>query len=383
VARRFELQAMIAKMTEAIQAAALQPAQWQEVADRLPRCVPGTKIVMQVWDGLSPPLPLISSGWSSTTIQAYSAYYCEINPWRPAWLEMPHMRACWADDYLPNAELRKTEYYADMLRPEGEVDGATGIKLVQEDGRLAMLAVHYDRGRGEEMHAVLRPLVQGLAVSMRQALDVNRVIYGSTPSLGLDLDLLHALLHPAFIVDRHCRVLAANAKAQELFSDRGLHVGARDLLRFADAGTDKAFAERIRRLCSVGSDAASAVEDLSLTLPRGAFAMTIMPVSQNLRSMALSGVLPIFLPEVVALVVMRPRAETTPAETLQRRYGLTKSEARLAAALPNGGTLLDVASRLGISYETARTQLRAVFVKTGVNRQSELVALVVKQSRSN
>lgn len=372
---------MIAEMTEAVQAAALQPSQWQEVADRLPRCVPGTKVVMQVWDGLSPPLPLISSGWSAATIQAYSAYYCEINPWRSAWLEMPHMRACWADDYLPNAELKKTECYADLLRPEGEVDGATGIKLVQEDGRLAMLAVHYDRGKGEEMHAVLGPLVQGLATSMRQALDVNRAVYRSTPSLGLGLDLLHALLDPAFIVDRHCRVLAANAKAEELFSDRDLYVGMRDLLRFTDAKTDRAFAEKIRLLCSAGPDAPSSIEDLSLTLPRGAFFMTILPVAQNLRSMALSGVLPMFLPDVVALVVLRPRSETTPADGLQTRYGLTRSEARLAAALPNGGTLLEVARRLGISYETARTQLRAVFVKTGVNRQSELVALVLKQAR--
>lgn len=369
-------------MTEAVQAAALQPAQWQEVADRLPRCVPGTKVVMQVWDGLSPPLPLISSGWSPATIQAYSDYYCEINPWRPAWLEMPPMRACWADDYLPNPQLRKTEYYADMLRPEGEVDAATGIKVVQEDGRLAMLAVHYDSGKGEEMHAVLGPLVQALATSMRQALDVNRAIYRSTPSLGLDLDLLHALLHPAFIVDRHCRVLAANAKAEELFSGRNPYVGVRDLLHFADARIDKAFAEKIRLLCSAGPGALSSIEDLSLTLPRGAFSMAVMPVAQNLRSMALSGVLPMFLPEVVALVVLRPRSETTPTDGLQTRYGLTKSEARLATALPNGGTLLEVAGRLGISYETARTQLRAVFTKTGVNRQSELVALVLKQAHS-
>lgn len=373
---------MIAEMTEAVQAAALQPAQWQEVADRLPRCVPGTKIVMQVWDGLSPPLPLISSGWNDATIKAYSAYFCEINPWRPAWLEMPSMRACWADDYLSNAELKKTEYYADMLRPEGEADGATGIKVVQEDGRLAMLAVHYDNAKAEEMHAVLGPLVQGLATSMRQALDVNRAIFRSTPSLGVGFDLLHAFLHPAFIVDRHCRVLAANARAEELFSDRDLYVGVRDLLRFTDLRTDKAFAEKVRFLCGAGPDDPASTEDLSLTLPRGAFSLSIIPVAQNLRSMALSGVLPMFLPEIVALVVLRPRPEAMPSDALPARYGLTKSEARLAAALPSGGTLLDVASRLGISYETARTQLRAVFAKTGVNRQSELVALVLKQARS-
>lgn len=372
---------MIAEMTEAIQAAALQPGQWQEVADRLTRCVPGTKSFMQVWDGLSPPLPLIASGWSEATIEAYREYYGERNPWRPAWIEMPAMTATWADDYLPNAELKKTEWYAGLLRPEGEADGASGIKFVQEDGRLAMLAVHYDGRKGEEMHAILRPLIQGLAPSIRQALDVNRAIYRSTPGLGLDLDLLHALLHPAFIVDRHCRVLAANAKAQELFVDRDLYVGARDLIHFSDARIDRAFAEQVRGLCCAQPDEAAPIEDLSLTLPSGSATMTMIPLAQNFRSMAFTGVLPIFLPEVVALVVLRPRPGVAASDVLQRRYGLTKSEARLAEALPEGGTLLEVAGRLGVSYETARTQLRSVFVKTGVNRQSELVALIVREWR--
>lgn len=369
-------------MTEAIQAAALQPGQWQEVADRLPRCVPGTKTFMQVWDGLSPPLPLISSGWNPETINAYREYYGERNPWRQAWMDMPPMLATWADDYLPTAQLKKTEWYAGLLRPEGEVDGASGIKFVQEDGRLAMLAVHYDASKGEQMHAVLQPLIQGIAASMRQALDVNRAIYRSTPSVGLDLDLLHALLHPGFIVDRHCRVLAANARAEALFSDRDLYVGARDLIHFSDTRTDRAFAERVRRLCSARPDDAVPIEDMPLVIPEGAFTATVLPVAQNLRSKAFTGVLPIFLPEVVALVVLRPRSSVALADFLQRRFGLTRSEARLAEALPSGGTLLEVAARLGISYETARTQLRAVFTKTGVNRQSELVALVVKEARS-
>jgi DNA-binding CsgD family transcriptional regulator len=58
-------------------------------------------------------------------------------------------------------------------------------------------------------------------------------------------------------------------------------------------------------------------------------------------------------------------------------YGLTESEARLAAALAAGETLASHAARQGIGRETARTHLRNAFAKTGTRRQAELVRLVL------
>jgi DNA-binding CsgD family transcriptional regulator len=61
---------------------------------------------------------------------------------------------------------------------------------------------------------------------------------------------------------------------------------------------------------------------------------------------------------------------------LRETYSLTQAEARLAAYLADGSRLDDFAAGLGISKETARTQLKAVFVKTRTGRQAELVALL-------
>ena len=44
--------------------------------------------------------------------------------------------------------------------------------------------------------------------------------------------------------------------------------------------------------------------------------------------------------------------------------------------MANGETLREAASRLGITYNTARAHLRAIFAKTGTTRQAELLALV-------
>ena len=69
---------------------------------------------------------------------------------------------------------------------------------------------------------------------------------------------------------------------------------------------------------------------------------------------------------------LRPPSEAV----LQQGFGLTAAEARLACALLGGGTLRDVASRIGVSANTAKTQLQVVFQKTRTGRQQELVSLL-------
>jgi DNA-binding CsgD family transcriptional regulator len=57
---------------------------------------------------------------------------------------------------------------------------------------------------------------------------------------------------------------------------------------------------------------------------------------------------------------------------------LTPAEGRVAALIAQGIAPERAAERLGVSRETVRNQLRAVFAKTGTHRQSELVALLAR-----
>ncbi|KXF77687.1 hypothetical protein ATN84_10130 [Paramesorhizobium deserti] len=67
--------------------------------------------------------------------------------------------------------------------------------------------------------------------------------------------------------------------------------------------------------------------------------------------------------------------ELSPA-AMRTRYRLTQREAELTARLCRGDRLAEAASHLGISVGTARQYLKAIFEKTGVNRQIDLVRLV-------
>lgn len=64
--------------------------------------------------------------------------------------------------------------------------------------------------------------------------------------------------------------------------------------------------------------------------------------------------------------------------SLKSDFGLTPAEARLAAILKDGGSLAEAAEAIGVSVNTVRNQLRAVFEKMGLRRQSELVRAIAE-----
>lgn len=77
----------------------------------------------------------------------------------------------------------------------------------------------------------------------------------------------------------------------------------------------------------------------------------------------------------IAVVVRAPgRSGADVSRRLQTTYRLTPSEAALAAALAVGASLADFAEQRNVALSTARSQLKALYEKTGTNRQGELVA---------
>ncbi|QBY52223.1 helix-turn-helix transcriptional regulator [Cupriavidus oxalaticus] len=82
--------------------------------------------------------------------------------------------------------------------------------------------------------------------------------------------------------------------------------------------------------------------------------------------------------EPAALVVVHEHdnAPLLLAPVLRDLYGLTPAETRLATRLAGGQGLPEASQQLNIRHETARTQLKAVFNKTGTNSQAQLTHLL-------
>jgi len=63
-------------------------------------------------------------------------------------------------------------------------------------------------------------------------------------------------------------------------------------------------------------------------------------------------------------------------QQLRRLYGLTSTEARVALHFVDGGDVASYAAAAGVARGTVRAQLKAIFAKTGVNRQAALTRLL-------
>ena len=90
---------------------------------------------------------------------------------------------------------------------------------------------------------------------------------------------------------------------------------------------------------------------------------------------------PVVRSKLEVLDKMHRRRNDTRGSELMQRFDLTRSEARLASWLSDGGTITGYASIHGVSAGTVRTHLKAVFAKTGVHRQAQLASLVLTRRK--
>jgi DNA-binding CsgD family transcriptional regulator len=90
----------------------------------------------------------------------------------------------------------------------------------------------------------------------------------------------------------------------------------------------------------------------------------------------------VFVGAAALLIVAKPEITRLPTSVLlQELLDLSPAEARLARNLAAGLSIAEAACGNAISESTARTQLKNVFAKTGLSRQSDLVSLLLRSAR--
>lgn len=81
-------------------------------------------------------------------------------------------------------------------------------------------------------------------------------------------------------------------------------------------------------------------------------------------------------PEIAAALAALASKRAHEFDPFQGHFAFTPMEDRLARHLMGGGSTKDYAAAHGLSANTVRNQLQAIYEKTGVNRQAALVSLL-------
>jgi DNA-binding CsgD family transcriptional regulator len=276
------------------------------------------------------------------------------------WLFADEAPALVAPSYAPRA-----------LAPPG-LDCAAGVRLDAVPSAV-VLALTRARRRPTFDHKARDTLARlGFHFGMALGLEARR----SAPPVDElpGIDATAGSRHPLWLVDGHRRVHLRNAAAETLRErgDRLVEIDGR--LHCADPREDTELTCALVRL-ELGHRGGPA-----RPAPRHAV-LRVGGVEPGAHAVLLTQrASPGEHSPVLATVRCHPLqhdAEPDPA-LVAEAFELTPAEARVAAQLARGLSAQEIAAGRGVSMQTIRAQIRAVFEKTGINRQSDLVRLLVE-----
>jgi DNA-binding CsgD family transcriptional regulator len=297
--------------------------------------------------------------------ESYVAYYAKINPCPhvvDAFNPAPALRAVRAAEMVPELVYRQSEFFVDFARRYDTFEEMGG-PIPLAPGLFGDWCVH--RGRhNKRFDERDRDRLEQLLPHLQRALQLRRRL-GTIEGSRIGLAALDALAIGVVVCDGAGAILFANAAAEaHARSGDGLVLGG------AGQGVAAFYPGESALLRSLIVDAACGGPGGAVAITgyeRGKLFMLVAPLPARIADE----------PGRV-LVTMRPAAAgpTFDAFTLQRLFGLTQAEARLALALLAGSSLAEFGAERHVTENTLRTQLAHVLRKTETGSQRELVRLL-------
>ena len=215
------------------------------------------------------------------------------------------------------------------------------------------------------------PLSKSLAMHFKRAEALASRLYESESKSDVKQSMADLLPLPALIVDGSLNVHSANTAFGESIKKLSLF-GVNDGVFTSTSNT---------LLCKLKEQislltADSKVDYLTLKAPSE---VPSKPVSLLISRTKNSTEKELYL----ILIASFTGSNIISEAVLSELYGLTKAEQRLAIKIANGDSLSDIAIKHNTSIHTLRTQLKTIFSKIGVRRQSELVSALFTSSLVN
>jgi len=296
---------------------------------------------------------------------SYNSYYYALDPF----VGLPSDRVVTIDERLGSRAWCNSELYQQFLKPS-DLRYILGADIRTDDGvqcRFRVCRNHESSDFSETDKAfcgVLLPHLQR-AVSLHSRMDMvesERAVYASA---------MDRMLVGMAILDETGAVIKTNTAADQILAAKDSICMVRGRLDVNNPLENRKFQLLLRRAVQGHFGATQAVtEAMSITRNSSSGRLGVLFRSISLSEWAEDNKR---RPACVVFIRDPERKSQAPQEVVRKLFDFTPAETELALQLTNGLALDEAAEELGISKNTARAHLRAIFVKTGVTRQAELV----------
>jgi len=269
-----------------------------------------------------------------------------------------------------SAEMRAAPYYQELLS-QGFVDIAQMV-LVRSPTRLSALGVSRYESVGEFGDREIE-LMRLLIPHVRRAVTISNVLDVQAIEKARMAETLDALKLGVVLANEDSRILHANRAAEEMMRDDGPLRGRGGVLRAEGGAASLEIRSAIKQAARNESGIGKTGLAVRLTEEDEA------PVVAHVLPLAGGEVRSRLEPAAVAAVFVNPKVDdAASAQAVATTFGLTPAETRVLNRILTGSTVAEAAADLGVAPTTARTHLDAIFAKTGVSRQSELIRLAAQ-----
>jgi DNA-binding CsgD family transcriptional regulator/PAS domain-containing protein len=359
--------------------AALEPALWATVLERFADMTGGAGgwiSQLDMVDGTGAdegdPLARVDPSFASRYIEHFALRNPLSNVDNPGeYMRRWTPKILTDEDWIPKGDLLKTEFYNDFLRPQ-DIHSGLMVRLAARGHEIATLNLGRPERRGQFSQSDIE-IAAWHHPHLIRAFELGRK-FAATRRLSGDMaSVLDHSPHGVFLLDESGRIRHANRMAETLLAE----AGGLTLIRGRLGASTPDAARRLHALiCAAGSLDREKRTGASMALPTPArrlpLSLTIAPVRPDRFAPLHSG------PSVVVCVTDLEAEVSLPEQRLRDLFGLTPAETRVALALFDGLSPADAATGLGVSFHTVRNQLVRIFEKTGTNRQTELVRLMMR-----
>ncbi|MBI4061324.1 MAG: helix-turn-helix transcriptional regulator [Elusimicrobia bacterium] len=288
------------------------------------------------------------------------------------------------DDVVPRQRLLSSPFYKEFLR----VQGTSRICFAMIFGRdeqpgILTTALTVHRGvRSKPFSSRSKERMRLLVPHFSRALGVMFRLRDAELKLAATRAALDRLATGVVLVGERRQVVFANHAARSMLGERdGL------MLVPGRGGDEHVAAAAHGKTTEIDSALALAVSPEALDVPHFSTGIRVSradrgPIALNVSALPDGNTFGAGADVARAIIFLTDTAQPVAIDTpvLRRLYFLTDAESRVVEALCSGGTLAEIAARLGVSETTVRTQLQSVFRKTGTARQPDLVKLVLSLS---